>query len=152
MFLPSFRRIAGFALAFVGVALTAGSSVAQQGWPYNPDAGSGRSISPRFVIGVSPSMAAPAAQIAAAMPVTVQFQLQVPVDAKIWFDGQPTMQSGAARTFVSSPLTPGAQYSYVVRVAWHQSDLLIERARSITFKAGDQVNLDFTTPALTTSR
>src|SRR6266404_4782112 len=146
MFLPSLRMISVFALALLGVSLTAGSSLAQQGWPYNPDRRGGGSPS-RFIQGVSPSYAVTAAPVA-----TAQFHVQVPADARVWFDGQPTVQTGAAREFVSSPLVQGVEYSYVVRVAWRQGDRLIEQNRSITFKTGDHVNLDFTGPAVTASR
>ncbi len=147
MFLPSFRMISVVALTLAGVSLTAGSSLAQQGWPYNPDRQGVGNTSARLVQGVSQSYAVTAAPI-----VTAQFHVQVPADAKIWFDGQPTVQTGLAREFVSSPLAQGFEYTYVVSVAWRQGDRLIEQNRSISFKSGDQVNLDLTGPAVTASR
>ena len=127
-----------------------GSSLAQQGWPYNPDGRRGGSSPARLIQGVSPSYAAPTAPAA---PIAIaQFHVQVPAEAKIWFDGQPTVQTGAAREFVSSPLAQGVECTYVVRVAWRHGDRLIEQNRSITFKTGDHLNLDFTGSAVTASR
>ena len=78
-------------------------------------------------------------------------RIQVPVQAKIWFDNQPTVQTGTVREFVAPALTPGREYSYTVRAAWREGDREVARERAVFFRAGDPVNIDFTS-MLTASR
>jgi uncharacterized protein (TIGR03000 family) len=74
---------------------------------------------------------------------TVTINATVPADAKIWFDGSKTVQTGRQRQFVSPPLQPGREYTYDVQVKWKQGGREVTRERRISVHAGDVVNLTF---------
>ena len=74
---------------------------------------------------------------------TVLIDLRVPADAKIWFDNDPTKQTGTERLFVSPPLTPGKTFEYQIRTQWNENGKKLERTRRITVQAGDRIHLDF---------
>jgi uncharacterized protein (TIGR03000 family) len=74
---------------------------------------------------------------------TVTLNLTVPADAKIWFEGSLTEQTGEQRQFVSPPLKPGQEYTYDVQANWKQDGREVTRKRRITIHAGDVVNLTF---------
>jgi uncharacterized protein (TIGR03000 family) len=131
-------------VALVGLALAAGQSFAEQGWPLNPENRGGYSA-PRYYQRAVPSYAIYTPQIAAPAVASTQIRLQVPAQAKVWFDNQPTTQTGSVREFVSPPLTPGQGYTYTVRASWREGNREIERERVVSFTAGDDVNIDFTT-------
>jgi uncharacterized protein (TIGR03000 family) len=69
----------------------------------------------------------------------------VPAQAKIWFDNQPTSQTGSVRDFVSPSLAPGQEYRYTVRASWQEMGHEIVRQQIVAFTAGDQVSIDFIT-------
>jgi uncharacterized protein (TIGR03000 family) len=68
-------------------------------------------------------------------------RMHVRSDARVWFEGKATSQSGPDRTFVSPALTPGHEYVYHIRVQWDDSGKAVERNRDVTLHAGDRVNL-----------
>jgi uncharacterized protein (TIGR03000 family) len=72
-----------------------------------------------------------------------QFTLRVPPGAQVWFGGAATTSTGATRVFDSPPLPPGRSYRYQVRVRWQEGGRPVERTRLVTFRAGDQLTLDF---------
>jgi len=74
---------------------------------------------------------------------TVLIDVRVPAEAQIWFDDDPTKQTGAERLFVSPRLTPGKYYEYQIRAQWNQNGKKLERTQRITFQAGDRIHLDF---------
>jgi uncharacterized protein (TIGR03000 family) len=61
----------------------------------------------------------------------------LPEDARIWFQDQPTKQTGTLRQFVSPPLTPGKRYTYTVRVQWPEDGRWVSQAHSFPVRAGD---------------
>jgi uncharacterized protein (TIGR03000 family) len=69
--------------------------------------------------------------------------LSVPTDAKVWFDGETTNQTGEIRHFYTPALTPGKEFVYSVRVRWTQNGKPVERTRRVTVRAKDRVHLDF---------
>jgi uncharacterized protein (TIGR03000 family) len=71
----------------------------------------------------------------------VRINLRVPVDAKIWFDGNQTNQTGTARSFESPPLAGGGESTYQIRIQWKQDGKDITQTRQIIVHAGDVVNL-----------
>ena len=75
----------------------------------------------------------------------VHFAIMVPADAEVWFDGAKTTQTGPDREFVSPPLRAGQSYSYDVRARWKEGGREFDRTRRVTFYAGDELTLDFTT-------
>jgi len=83
------------------------------------------------------------AVIPAPAAAPVQFDLQVPADAQVWFDGEKTTQTGALRHFVSPPLPPGRAYTYEVRVAWKEGGREVTESRRLSVRAGDHVSASF---------
>jgi uncharacterized protein (TIGR03000 family) len=150
MSLPLFRFSGITSVALVAFALTAGQSFAEQGWPLNPENRGGYSSS-RYYQRVVPSYPVYTPQIAAPAVASTQIRLQVPAQAKVWFDNQPTTQTGSVREFVSPPLSPGQGYTYTVRASWREGDREIERERVVSFTAGDHVNIDFATTMVSVS-
>jgi len=76
-------------------------------------------------------------------PRTVQIDVRLPADAKIWFDDNPTSQTGAFRTFVSPPLEPDKDHFYQVKVRWQENGQDVTRTRKVEVHAGDRLNLSF---------
>jgi uncharacterized protein (TIGR03000 family) len=152
MSLQLFRAISIPALAFLGLSLTSASAFAQQqGWLFTENHGQPTNTT-RVVRPATPSYAVTTPLVAPASAGTIHIDLQVPSDAKVYFNGAATKQTGMSRTFVSSPLTPGIQYGYAVRVQWNEGGRLVERTRNISFMASDHASLDFTPTAQTASR
>jgi uncharacterized protein (TIGR03000 family) len=73
----------------------------------------------------------------------VTIRMHVPSDARVWFEGEATSQSGTDRTFVSPPLAPGREYVYHLRVQWYENGKAVERNRKVRVHAGDRINLTF---------
>jgi uncharacterized protein (TIGR03000 family) len=152
MFLRFFRTISVPALAFLGLSLASEAAFAQQqGWFFTENQGRPTNTT-RVLRSATPSYRVTTPVVAPASVGTIQIDLQVPEGAKVYFNGSATKQTGMARTFVSSPLTPGIQYGYAVRVQWNEGGRLVERTRDISFMAGDHVIIDFTPTAQTASR
>jgi uncharacterized protein (TIGR03000 family) len=151
MSLRSFRLFGFASLALLGLALTAGQSFAEQGWPLNPENRRGGYSSPRYYQRAVPSYPVYAPQVVAPVVASTQIHIQVPAQAKLWFNNQPTTQTGAVREFITSPLIPGQEYSYTVRATWQEGNREIERERVVSFTAGDQVNVDFAMTMVSTS-
>jgi uncharacterized protein (TIGR03000 family) len=61
----------------------------------------------------------------------------LPEDARIWFEEEPTKQTGTLRQFVSPPLTAGKSYTYTVRVEWPEDGQWVSQAHSFPVHAGD---------------
>jgi uncharacterized protein (TIGR03000 family) len=77
----------------------------------------------------------------AATKLPARINLSVPADAKIWFDGSPTQQTGTARSFESQPLDRSKAYGYQIRVQWKQDGKDVTKIRKIDVHAGDVINL-----------
>jgi len=73
----------------------------------------------------------------------VMVRMHVPSRARVWFDGEATSQTGAARDYVSPALTPGHNYVYHIRVQWDENNEVVERQRDVTVHAGDRLDLNF---------
>jgi uncharacterized protein (TIGR03000 family) len=61
----------------------------------------------------------------------------VPEDARLWFDGQPTWQTGDMRYFVSPPLAPGRTFHYTVRAEWVENGRWVSQVHTFPVHAGD---------------
>jgi uncharacterized protein (TIGR03000 family) len=83
---------------------------------------------------------APAADNVAHMHVVV------PPDAKVWFNGSPTQQTGSAREFGSPPLVPGQDYSYDITARWTENGQEVTRTRHVDVRANADITVDFTQP------
>jgi uncharacterized protein (TIGR03000 family) len=77
----------------------------------------------------------------------VRVNLQVPSDAKIWFDGSQTNQNGTMRSFESAPVAAGPEYAYQIRIQWKENGKDVTQTRQIKVHAGDVINLTLGSPA-----
>lgn len=71
--------------------------------------------------------------------------IEVPADAQVWLDGQPTKQDGATRRFVTPELTKGENYTYTVRVRWLEDGRQVEQSKQVIVFSGAEVNIGFPT-------
>jgi len=69
--------------------------------------------------------------------------VRLPLGAVIWFNNTQMPQTGALRSFASPPLEPGKDYSYQVKVSWHEGGRDVTHTRNVTVHAGDRLNLAF---------
>jgi uncharacterized protein (TIGR03000 family) len=74
-------------------------------------------------------------------------QVELPADAKLWFDGEPTKQAGAMRTFTTPALESGHNYHYDVKARWEENGKPVERTRRVEVYAGARVTVDFNQPS-----
>jgi uncharacterized protein (TIGR03000 family) len=86
-----------------------------------------------------PSSPAPAADAA-----TVE--VRVPPDAQVWFDGNPTTQTGELRTYASPPLPSDKAFHYDVRARWTDNGRVVDQTRSVEVRAGRRTTVDFMQP------
>jgi uncharacterized protein (TIGR03000 family) len=78
---------------------------------------------------------------------TVHVNLAVPADARIWFNGTQTHQTGTVRSFESPPLDRGREYTYQIRIQWKQDGKDVTQARQVVVQAGDVINLTLGSPS-----
>jgi uncharacterized protein (TIGR03000 family) len=76
----------------------------------------------------------------------VEITVVVPADAKVFFDGAPTVQTGTERRFVSPPLEVGRNRHYVVLARWQEGGKTVEHTRKVPVSGGARVRVDFTAP------
>jgi len=76
------------------------------------------------------------------------FKVALPADAKLWVNDAPTTQAGANRRFQTSPdLDPLRTYEYVFRAQWRANGETVTRDKTVRFKTGDDLPVDFTQTA-----
>lgn len=80
------------------------------------------------------------------VPTTATVDVRLPAEAELRFDGVLLNQGGGLRRFVTPPLTPGDRYIYHVHATWTENGRDVAQDRDVTFRPGDQVNIDFLTP------
>lgn len=79
-------------------------------------------------------------------PAPVHVTVRVPDGAQVWVADAPSNQTGPAQTFVSPPVEPGVDYTYVIRAAWTENGQPVSRTKRVTVRAGDRVTVDMTQP------
>ncbi len=77
---------------------------------------------------------------------TVHILVRVPDQARVWFEGHPTQQTGSVREFESPPLPPGQPFAYNVRAEWQQDGRTVTQTRRILVSAGQRLRVDFLQP------
>jgi uncharacterized protein (TIGR03000 family) len=111
--------------------------------------GSGYYSSPSYYATPSTSYYySPQATYASPSPVietttAASLDVRVPADAQIWFDGEPTSQTGSIRSFVSPPLEPGKSFTYEIRARWVDNGNVVDLIKQVQVHAGDRVPVDF---------
>jgi uncharacterized protein (TIGR03000 family) len=67
----------------------------------------------------------------------------VPADAELYFDGDPTTQKGRSRHYTTPALEVGKIYSYKILVRWQKDGKTLERVCTVSMSGGDSVNVNF---------
>ncbi len=73
----------------------------------------------------------------------VVFDVRVPPNAEIWFEGAKTQQTGMFREFLSPPLERGQDFTYHVRARWNENGKEVDKTRELRVRAGDHMMIDF---------
>ncbi len=72
-----------------------------------------------------------------------RFQVRLPdPTAEVWVEGKKQSTRGEVRTYKSPPLTPG-EYRYTIRARWEKDGRKMTRKRTVVFRAGERVRVDF---------
>jgi uncharacterized protein (TIGR03000 family) len=79
-------------------------------------------------------------------PNSATLTVRVPADAEIWFDEMKMTLTGMVREYVTPPLTPGQEYSYMVRARWTAEGRVFDQTHKISFRPGQSILVDFLTP------
>jgi uncharacterized protein (TIGR03000 family) len=82
---------------------------------------------------------------------TAQVTVNVPPDAKVWFDDTLTKSTGAVRQYTTPPLSLGGQYSYDIRAQWTEDGREVTQSQKVQFNRGGQVVVNFPMPPATSS-
>jgi uncharacterized protein (TIGR03000 family) len=72
--------------------------------------------------------------------------VDVPADAKVWFDGALMTSTGPVRQYNSPLLTPGNRYAYDVKASWNEKGHEVTQTQKVEVAAGAHVNVDFPAP------
>jgi uncharacterized protein (TIGR03000 family) len=75
-----------------------------------------------------------------AAPATVV--VEAPADARLYFDGEPTRQTGDVRTFVTPALPDGKAHTYDLRIEVTRQDKVVSRTERISVRAGQTTRVD----------
>ena len=62
--------------------------------------------------------------------------VELPADAKLYFDDHPTMQLGATRTFVTPALMPNKAYTYILKIERLHNGQTTSHVEKITVRGG----------------
>jgi uncharacterized protein (TIGR03000 family) len=79
----------------------------------------------------------------AAQPVKAEIIVVVPADAKLFFDGDATTQTGTERQFVTPPLKPGITFHYNLVARWKVDGKVVEQKRTVDVASGGRVRVNF---------
>jgi uncharacterized protein (TIGR03000 family) len=101
----------------------------------------------RILTGVALAFGCPALVSAAEATAGATIVVGVPADARVYFDGYLTQQTGAMRTYVTPPLPSGKEFTYALRVEVVRDGKVMERTERVTVRAGQTTNVDLKQPA-----
>jgi len=80
---------------------------------------------------------------------TALVEINVPANARVWFNDGETTQTGAVRHFVTPTLPRDKTATYEVRASWMESGQPVTRTQQLRVEPGKRATLSFT-PATTT--
>jgi uncharacterized protein (TIGR03000 family) len=85
---------------------------------------------------------------AAASPMesTAIVNVRVPANAALTLQGVRTTLTGEVRRFQTPTIVPGMFYSYDIVATWNDNGREVTKNRHVTFRAGDQLTVDFLVP------
>ena len=69
--------------------------------------------------------------------------VNVPSDARIWFNDTAMTSVGPVREFNSPPLAPGGRYSYQIKASWNENGHEVTQSRQVEVTAGAHVRVSF---------
>lgn len=72
--------------------------------------------------------------------------VNVPADARVWFEGAATTSTGPVRQFYSPPLVSGSQYTYDIKASWNENGHEVTQTQKVEVTAAAHVNVDFPVP------
>jgi uncharacterized protein (TIGR03000 family) len=64
--------------------------------------------------------------------------------ARVWFDGSLTSQTGTDRRYHTPSLTAGSTYSYQIRASWMADGREVSQERTVSVTPGRTTSVDFT--------
>jgi uncharacterized protein (TIGR03000 family) len=76
-------------------------------------------------------------------PASAMIVVEVPADALLYFDGQPTKSTGMMRSFVTPPLAPGKDHAYQLKATVMRDGQVRTQMRAITVRAGQTTRVAF---------
>lgn len=83
-------------------------------------------------------------QLAADQEATTELTLHVPAEAKVTLAGAPTRQTGESRTYATTALTAGQEWSgYVVRVEMERDGQTLVEEKTLSIVGGESYELTF---------
>jgi uncharacterized protein (TIGR03000 family) len=88
----------------------------------------------------------------AQVDMTAHVTVNLPEDARLWFDDTLTTTTGAFREFHSPALTPGYQYHYDVKATWNENGHEVTQTQRVKVAPGAKVQVDFPLPAKATGQ
>jgi uncharacterized protein (TIGR03000 family) len=93
----------------------------------------------------APSYAPSYSQTTTQTQTNAQIRVLVPdAQAKVWFDGNPTQQTGTERWFYTPSLQAGANNTYRLRASWMHAGREVTQERVINVNPGQGVTVEFT--------
>jgi uncharacterized protein (TIGR03000 family) len=101
---------------------------------------------------VPPAGAVPPAGTVPGTPTSINradglLAVNVPDDAKIFVNGQPTTSTGSLRQYISRDLKNGFNYSYEVRAEAIRDGKTVEQLKTVNVRAGETATVNFDFPA-----
>lgn len=67
--------------------------------------------------------------------------VNLPANARLTVDGQPTAQTSSTRTFVTPPLQPGRDFHYTFRAELNQEGRPVTATKEVTVRAGEETRV-----------
>jgi uncharacterized protein (TIGR03000 family) len=77
---------------------------------------------------------------------TAQVSVILPDNAELSIEGKKMTSTGSSRLFVSPTLEQGKTYTYDLHAKWMENGKEIVRDRKVTFRPGEQVEIDLRQP------
>ena len=74
---------------------------------------------------------------------TADVTVVLPANAKLYFDGHLTAQTGSERTFTTPPLAAGAGFHYDLLARWTENGKVVEKTRKVQVRAGARIRVVF---------
>jgi uncharacterized protein (TIGR03000 family) len=71
-------------------------------------------------------------------------KVRLPANAVVTIDSYPTQQTGAERSYITPPLTPGKEYSYTLQATWMAGGQARNVVRKVPVRAGQVTEVDLT--------